>query len=306
MDISAIITRASNPGLQLLEDLLKWDAEKRPSAQQALKYPYFQIIKRLSSTQNLANQMAQAQTAINGRKSNMSFTSMDHSGETENNKQSNTDSIKRSYVSMAPQRESSDGSQSQKTIIETERSSKDLKLNVLNGMFNNVGIDHSAKSHSSIKSNGPHLNEDNNSQIETSSLKKNGIIQHENGIQEKINDIYVNRNIGQLYSNVSILNPQPKTILMYNGNGYSSKGFYLHRPAVVNNNGERILADTKVYNAFSKQRDYSDNQTIDKNGSNNYSSLNLSSVVRQAKQTPVKKWSSDNMFEDDELANILG
>lgn len=33
-----------------MEDFLRWDPERRPTAQQSLKYPYFQIVKRISST----------------------------------------------------------------------------------------------------------------------------------------------------------------------------------------------------------------------------------------------------------------
>lgn len=44
------MTRASPAAIQLLEDFLRWDPERRPTAQQSLKYPYFQIVKRMSST----------------------------------------------------------------------------------------------------------------------------------------------------------------------------------------------------------------------------------------------------------------
>lgn len=46
VEFSTIITRASDTGLQLLIDFLLWEAEKRPTAQQALKYPFFHITKR--------------------------------------------------------------------------------------------------------------------------------------------------------------------------------------------------------------------------------------------------------------------
>lgn len=53
VELSAIVTRAGSAGIQLLEDFLRWDPERRPTAQQSLKYPYFQIVKRIPS-QNLS------------------------------------------------------------------------------------------------------------------------------------------------------------------------------------------------------------------------------------------------------------
>lgn len=46
VDMKTLIPRASEPGLQLLEEFMLWDSERRPSAQQALKYTFFQITKR--------------------------------------------------------------------------------------------------------------------------------------------------------------------------------------------------------------------------------------------------------------------
>lgn len=46
VDLKSLIPRATEPGQQLLNEFLSWDSEKRPSAQQALKYPFFQIVKR--------------------------------------------------------------------------------------------------------------------------------------------------------------------------------------------------------------------------------------------------------------------
>lgn len=46
VDLKSLIPRATEPGQQLLNEFLSWDSEKRPSAQQALKYSFFQIAKR--------------------------------------------------------------------------------------------------------------------------------------------------------------------------------------------------------------------------------------------------------------------
>lgn len=45
VDIKSIIPQASEAGLQLLDELLQWDPEKRPSAQQSLKYTFFHVTK---------------------------------------------------------------------------------------------------------------------------------------------------------------------------------------------------------------------------------------------------------------------
>lgn len=44
--LPSIVTKATTYGLQLLEDMLQWDPERRPTAQQAMKYPFFEQAKR--------------------------------------------------------------------------------------------------------------------------------------------------------------------------------------------------------------------------------------------------------------------
>ncbi|XP_078544219.1 serine/threonine-protein kinase MAK isoform X2 [Lissotriton helveticus] len=41
--LKILIPNASNDALQLMKDMLQWDPKKRPTAIQALKYPYFQV-----------------------------------------------------------------------------------------------------------------------------------------------------------------------------------------------------------------------------------------------------------------------
>lgn len=142
------------------------------------------------------------------------------------------------------------------------------------------------------------------------SFRRNNTIPENGYLNEKINDIYVNRNVGQLYSNGTKPN-KPISILTsatYDGNSYSNP-FYLHNP--TNNNNEKLLNDTKIYNAFSKQRNIvatvvpENKQKID--GYNEYLLGNVpSATLSRAKHTPIENWNTNDVFEDDEFASILG
>ena len=41
--LKQLIPNASAEGIQMIQDMLQWDPKKRPTANQALKYPYFQV-----------------------------------------------------------------------------------------------------------------------------------------------------------------------------------------------------------------------------------------------------------------------
>ncbi|XP_066480058.1 serine/threonine-protein kinase MAK isoform X2 [Tiliqua scincoides] len=43
INLKTLIPNASNEAVQFMEDMLKWDPKKRPTASQALKYSYFQV-----------------------------------------------------------------------------------------------------------------------------------------------------------------------------------------------------------------------------------------------------------------------
>lgn len=49
-NLKTLIPNASSEAIQLLRDMLQWDPKKRPTASQALRYPYFQIGHPLGST----------------------------------------------------------------------------------------------------------------------------------------------------------------------------------------------------------------------------------------------------------------
>lgn len=119
--------------------------------------------------------------------------------------------------------------------------------------------------------------------------------------------------MSQLYSNVTKPNKQKSiasTTTFDGGNNANAfKGFYLHNPSNNNNNSEKLLNDSKIYNAFSKQKNVvpiSENkQKID--GHNEYLMGNIPSAsMKRAKQTAIENWNTSDTFEDDEFASLLG
>ncbi|ERE75069.1 serine/threonine-protein kinase ICK-like protein [Cricetulus griseus] len=66
-NLKTLIPNASSEAIQLLRDMLQWDPKKRPTASQALRYPYFQIGHPLGSvTQDSGKQQkdVQAKTGL--------------------------------------------------------------------------------------------------------------------------------------------------------------------------------------------------------------------------------------------------
>uniref|UniRef100_A0A182W8E7 non-specific serine/threonine protein kinase n=1 Tax=Anopheles minimus TaxID=112268 RepID=A0A182W8E7_9DIPT len=64
--LATLVTRASTAGIQLLEDLLQWEPEKRPTAQQSMKYPYFSTVKSRNSANIAGNNLMQHNQPLNG------------------------------------------------------------------------------------------------------------------------------------------------------------------------------------------------------------------------------------------------
>ncbi|XP_036374952.1 serine/threonine-protein kinase MAK-like isoform X2 [Megalops cyprinoides] len=63
-NLKTLIPNASNEAIALMRDLLQWDPKKRPTAAQALRYPYFQVGQVLGPPpQYVEQQKAQVRTA---------------------------------------------------------------------------------------------------------------------------------------------------------------------------------------------------------------------------------------------------
>ncbi|XP_055641102.1 serine/threonine-protein kinase dyf-5 [Toxorhynchites rutilus septentrionalis] len=84
--LESLVIRATSSAVQLLEDYLQWDPEKRPTAQQSLKYPYFSAMKQRTSA-NVTNgnvQLPQVQQSNNAvpsaRISIVDVAQLDNSG----------------------------------------------------------------------------------------------------------------------------------------------------------------------------------------------------------------------------------
>lgn len=155
--------------------------------------------------------------------------------------------------------------------------------------------------------------------------RRNSRINDENSafLNEKISDIFVNRNPGKLYNNCNA----PESIFnnkLYNGMESASQnsvrrsqdfvhkneGFFLH-----DNNAAMMNGESKVYNIFSKQRQTKPISKYDTNGDNGHEEngyLMMKMPNVQAKKPSIHRKSiattmhEQNSFEDDELDKLLG
>src|SRR5690349_18723310 len=77
--MSSIITRASQQGLQFVSDLLSWDPDKRPNAQQSQRNLYFSNVKNAPSATNRPPPIHQ-NSIPSGRLSIMEVEALDNNG----------------------------------------------------------------------------------------------------------------------------------------------------------------------------------------------------------------------------------
>lgn len=81
--LNSLLSRASSNGIHLMEHLLQWDPDRRPTAQQTLKYSFFQIVARTADTGYISlpdTQIARHHNYFNTRTSalSMRYSSLDN------------------------------------------------------------------------------------------------------------------------------------------------------------------------------------------------------------------------------------
>lgn len=318
--ISSFITRASAHGLQLLNDLMLWDPEKRPNAQQSQRYPYFMNIKHVTSASSRPNQIKQVNVPA-GRLSIMELDAMDTNGMMSrfsmNPKFSSSNSDLNEINSMLSVSRLSQNVSEKQFILDnpntdTVKSSAKAYLkhqnsfnyNILNDMFNNMNTKMDTNNNTDSATN-------KNPEKVSSPLKKS----EDKGLKidlkpiekEKVNDVYINlkkenRNLDNKISSLDTSN-------ILNGSFNNSNSFYLHEPKTSQSSSTkqpRAKVDSgKSFNLLSKQMNNS-NSSFDEGFIDNLNFVKKAKAPsgKYSSMETVKKW--DDPVEEDELASILG
>lgn len=286
--LSSIITRASQQGLHLISDLLFYDPDKRPSAQQSQRYPYFMNIKNGASA-SIRPAVLQPNNALtNGRLSIMEMEAMDNNSLLNrfnlNPKFNSNNDLNEINSLLSVSRLSHNNEKSM--IIDTNDVKNSQKFqsnfNILNDMFTNMKSDSNNNDKSSVDKNmhgelilptidsPPRKPEESERNIE----------------KEKINDVFIN------------LLKDHNEPMDFNSTYNSSTSFFLHEPKVsaVQQKGRQKIDSGMSFKMLSKVgRDNSFDEGF-------FDSLNTKKKV--STNTVVKDW--DDGMEDDELASILG
>ncbi|XP_039148196.1 serine/threonine-protein kinase ICK isoform X2 [Drosophila simulans] len=261
--LSSVVSRCSQNGLDLLEDMLAYDPDKRPTAQQSLKYPYFHALKRISPT---------AATKANVRLSSKYAASNGHPVQSVSNNVLPVQEKLQAVTELLHQTNNNMNSHS--------NLGKNNNLAPKNG---GVPRKYQPKlSFLTTSEMGAGSHADSSSLGGGATVDGVPVPQHQNGA-ESINDIYLNRNISQLFGlpagpqhhqqqvhhpNVSFSTTSSRNAgaIYVNGShlsydtanmnaknnakfvvGASNGGYYVPvaRPSL-------LAADAKVYNVFSK------------------------------------------------------
>nr|XP_016928862.1 serine/threonine-protein kinase dyf-5 isoform X4 [Drosophila suzukii] len=179
--LSSVVSRCSQNGLDLLEDMLAYDPDKRPTAQQSLKYPYFHALKRISPT---------AATKANVRLSSKYAAS---NGQSVSNNVLPVQEKLQAVTELLHQNNNNNGSHSNLG-----------KNNNLTSTKNGMGMPRKYQPKLSFLTSNELVGA--GSQADSSSLggaTVDGVqmpqLQNGGGGGESINDIYLNRNISQLF-----------------------------------------------------------------------------------------------------------
>lgn len=276
--LSSVITRASQQGLHLIAELLHYDPDKRPSAQQSQRYQYFMNVKNGASA-SIRPQPNNALTS--GRLSIMEMESMD------NNSLMNRFNLNPKFSSNSDLNELnsllSNSRMSQNNdkpmIIDTNAGKKfQSNFNILNDMFTNMKTDTNNNDKGALDKN---LHGEVILPAIDSAPRKPEESERSNE-KEKINDVFIN------------LLKDNKEPMDYNSTYNSSTSFFLHEPKASAAKPRSKIDSGMSFKMLSKVgRDNSFDEGF-------FDSLN----TKKKANAVVRDW--DDGMEDDELASILG
>ncbi|KAH8329201.1 hypothetical protein KR074_005593 [Drosophila pseudoananassae] len=185
--LSSVVSRCSQNGLDLLEDMLAYDPEKRPTAQQSLKYPYFHALKRISPTA-----ATKANVRLNSKYAAVAGGHHNHH-QPQNNVSNNVLPVQEKLQAVTELLH-----QTNNNNVNNNNSNMNL------GKSNNLNHGKAASKNLGVpRKYQPKLSFLTNHELADSSslggAATDGVpVQVQNG-SESINDIYLNRNISQLF-----------------------------------------------------------------------------------------------------------
>lgn len=280
--MSSIITRASQQGLHYISDLLSWDPDKRPNAQQSQRYPYFMNTKNAPSAAVRPGPI-QPSAIPSGRLSIMDVEALDNNGlmsrfsvNPKYNSSTDLNEIN-SLLSVSRVSQNNDKVAEPPTNQSSAKAYSKFQsnFNIINDMFNNLKTD---------TNNNEKAAADNNKLDATfvlpGSPPKKLDEAEKPEEKEKVNDVFIN------------LLKDPKDPLDSTFN--SGTSFFLHEPKPQqkqrrNDSGTSFMMLSKGAQDNSFDEGFFDS-------------------LKPRGKAPIgnapKKW--DEAVEDDELASILG
>lgn len=290
------MTRASQQGLQFLIDLLSWDPDKRPNAQQTQRYPFFMNVKHAPSA-SVRPQMTQQSAIPSGRLSIMEVGALDNNGllsrfsmNPKYNSNNDLNEIN-SLLSVSRLSQNND-KQLESNQNEVKGSAKaymkfQSNFNIINDMFNNMKTDTNNNENGATDKN--QLDKLLES-VESPTKKLDEPEKPQENEKEKVNDVFIN------------LLKDNKDPLDFSGTFNSNTSFFLHEPkqlSAVQQKPRRNESGTSFMMLSKGLQDNSFDEGF-------FDSLNLGKRGKPPNPKEiVKKW-DDGAAEDDELASILG
>lgn len=293
-------------GLQLLNDLLYWDPEKRPNAHQALKYPYFNVPKPKPTINTMTLQPNNPYLMANNRSfTNVSFAS-NNKGENGDHKDGEATDIKNNKIV-------------QNSTLTKNGYNEQQSKNYQNHLVNDINLRKQLTNNFQLN----YTKMPTQKPSDLSELFGNVVIgtnrpQAVNKPIEQIRKSAINLNINGLSefsnTNSSFRMPSKALSLKHDDDQESistnmkpsESGFFLHNPTKMMTNINNPT--DKVYYAFSQQRIPITKQLSSEPLYNQSVRNSITSLFNESKKS-ISDYNSHNdelIINNDDLFNILG